>query len=408
MKNITRLIGVGYLVLVLITAGASTVLGSVGYAPFPVQIGPAPEPVVVTIWYSTEKEAWLRDAAQRFAATGPRQGRRPIQIVLKSLGSGEIVQRITGQDWRGEARPTVISPASSIWVELLRSQWSARGNPGAVLGSDAPPLALTPLVLVAWDERARLLWPNDQADMWRSLHDALADDAGWPAVVQRAGFAADSPEAQRAQSWGPVKLGHTSPLTSNSGTQFLLLMAYAFHGKDSGLTTADIQQEAFVAWMRDIERAVPKFGDSTGAFMDELVRFGPSTYDVVATYENLAIANIDATQRWGTLRVYYPPATIFSDHPYATLAAPWVTPEERAAAAQFRDFLLSRPTQELALQYGFRPADPGVSISGGDPSNPFQKYAANGVRADLAGQVATPDGAVLSALLDLWRQQINR
>ena len=409
MKNITRLIGIGYLVLVVAAAGATVAFGSVGYAPAPLQLGPAPEPITVTIWYSTEKKLWFEEAVRRYMATTPRQGRRPIQVVLRGLGSREISERIAAQDWRSDGQPTAVSPAAGIWVEALRTNWAARGNQGQVIDpAQATPLALTPLVLVAWEERARFLWPDGKNIVWTNLHDALADDRGWPAVVQRAGFADTSAEAQRAQSWGTVKLGHTSPLISNSGTQLLLLMAYAFHGKTSGLTVADLQNTEFIAWMRDIERAVPKFGDSTSAFMDELVRFGPSQYDVVATYENLAIENIDSARRWGTLRVYYPPATMFSDHPYATLDGPWVAPEQRAAAQQFRDFLLSRQMQELALQFGFRPADPNVAISSSEPNNPFVKYAASGIRTDVGGQVATPNGEVLNTLLAVWQREINR
>ncbi len=409
MKNITRLIGIGYLVLVLITIGASAVFGSVGYAPVPVQIGPAPEPITVTIWYSTEKKIWFEEAVRRFAATNPHQGRRPIQIVLRGLGSRDIAERIAAQDWRSDGKPSAISPASSIWIEALKVNWAARGNQGQILDSTrATPVALTPLVLVAWEERTKFLWPNGQSIVWSNLHDALADDRGWPAVVQRAGFAENSVEVQNSQNWGTVKLGHTSPLASNSGAQFLLLLAYAFHNKTTGLSAADVQSTEFIAWMREIERAVPKFGDSTGAFMEDLVRYGPSQYDVVATYENLAIENVDAARRWGNLRVYYPPATMFSDHPFVALDGSWVSPEQHAGAQQFQDFLLSQPMQELALQYGFRPADSNVSITNNSPNNPFTKYASNGIRADVGNQVATPSGEVLNALLAVWQREINR
>lgn len=189
----------------------------------------------------------------------------------------------------------------------------------------------------------------------------------------------------------------------------LVLLAYSFYNKTSGLTVADVQSADFATWMVDVEKSVPKFGDSTGTFMDDMVRLGPSTYDVIAVYENLAIERIDAARnRWGDLQVLYPPGTIFSDHPYAMLEAPWTTPEQRAAAAQFRDFLLSRPIQELALQYGFRPADPSVPVTNGDPNNPFNKYQAYGVKVDIAQQVETPSGEVVGALLALWQQQVNR
>jgi ABC-type glycerol-3-phosphate transport system substrate-binding protein len=116
MKNITRLIGFGYLVIAIAAVIANSLLGSIGYAPFPISVGPAPEPVVVTIWYGTEKKEWLEAAVKRFAETNPHQGRRPIQIKLVGIGSRELPLRVAAQDWRSDPQPTVISPASSIWV----------------------------------------------------------------------------------------------------------------------------------------------------------------------------------------------------------------------------------------------------------------------------------------------------
>jgi ABC-type sulfate transport system substrate-binding protein len=140
-----------------------------------------------------------------------------------------------------------------------------------------------------------------------------------------------------------------------------------------------------------------------------MVQFGPSKYDVVLVYENLAIENIDAAQgRWGQpLKVFYPPATMFSDHPYAILGDPLTTPDQRLAAERFRDFLRSQAMQEQAQRYGFRPAAANVSVVNDDANNPFNKYAAAGIQVDIAQQVETPSGETIAALLDLWRRQIG-
>src|SRR5690606_30177339 len=98
-------------------------------------------------------------------------------------------------------------------------------------------------------------------------------------------------------------------------------------------------------------------------------------------------------------------ATNFSDHPYAILGAPLTTAAEREAATRFRDFLLARPGQELALQYGFRPVSPEVSITA--QGSPFQRYASYGVQTDVAQQVEMPSPEVLAALIDLWELRIQ-
>jgi ABC-type Fe3+ transport system substrate-binding protein len=392
MQRLTRLIGFGYLAICLAALLVTTFLIPLGYAPFPLRLGPAREPVVVTVWYGTEKRAWLEDAAARYAQSEPRVGGRPVQIVLRGIGSREQAERVAAQRWGAEPPPTVVSPASSMWVEVLSAEW-ARRNPGAApvvaQGEDAPtPLALTPLVLVAWEERGQLIWRGGEADFWRELSSALAKD-NWRELGGR-------------EAWGPVKLGHTSPLTSNSGAQTLALLAYGYYGRAGGLTPADIASADFRAWLAGVEGAVPAFGDSTGALMTSMLQRGPSMYDVAAVYENLAIESFEPARAWGGLRVYYPPATIVSDHPYAILDAPWTTADERDAARQFRAFLLSRAIQERARAHGFRPADPSVPLAGDDPASPFNRYQANGLRADIRQQVELPAADVLAALLDVW------
>lgn len=385
MQRLSRIIAFGYIAICLAALAATFALGPLGYAPFPLVAAPARAPVVLTIWYGSEKKEWLEAAAQRFSATNPTANGRPIQLRLKSLGARELAERLVNQDWRGDLPPVVVSPSSALWLDALNA-------PIVRSGADAPrALVLSPLVVVGWRERTRVLWPAAPRDFWRELQAALANDGGWKALGGQPG-------------WGFVKLGHTSPLTSNSGTQALVLMAYGFFGKTSGLSAADLANPELAAWLGPIEAAVPSFSDSTGAFMDDMVRSGPAKFDFGVVYENLALQNMDAAQkRQGQpLQIFYPPATILSDHPYALVDGAWVQADERAAAATFRDFLVGRAAQQLALQYGFRPVDQGVSISAGEPNNPFTKYAPNGVQVSIAEQVQLPPADVLGALVQLW------
>jgi len=129
MQSVTRAIGIGYLLICLLALLATAFVGPVGNAPFPLPIGPAQDPVVVTIWYGTGKRQWFEDAAQRFAATNPRVGNRPIQIVLRGIGSRDIAVRAARREFGSDGQPTVISPASSMWIEVARTDWAAL-NPG--------------------------------------------------------------------------------------------------------------------------------------------------------------------------------------------------------------------------------------------------------------------------------------
>jgi ABC-type sulfate transport system substrate-binding protein len=204
--------------------------------------------------------------------------------------------------------------------------------------------------------------------------------------------------------WGFVKLGHTDPTRSNSGLQALYLMTLEYYGK-STIDVGDLLDPKYQAFVKQTEHAVTSFEPSTGTFMTEMVRFGPSKYDVALVYENLAVAQLEAAQgRWGNLRVYYPHATIWSDHPAAVLQAEWVTPEQKAAAHTWLTYLRSRPVQEHALNYGFRPGDTNVPVRTADPQNPFTRLAGYGVKVDVPGAARAPDGAVVRNLVVMWNR----
>ena len=252
----------------------------------------------------------------------------------------------------------------------------------------------SPLVLVAWRERADVLWGDEpNGSMWLRMHEALTNPQGWEAY--------DHPE------WGYIKFSHTNPLKSNSGFQTILLMSYNYFGKTSGLTSQDIlADDEFQAWFLSFENTISNFGDSTGTYMQEIVSYGPSLYDFVSVYEATAIAQMEnAIGKYGELRVYYPPATSMSDHPFCILEGEWVTSEKETAALMFLEYLSSEELQEQALlEYGFRPT---ASIPLDQPGSPFLQYTQNGVKTDIPPEVEVPPGNVLNTLLDFWARNVQ-
>ena len=141
--------------------------------------------------------------------------------------------------------------------------------------------------------------------------------------------------------------------------------------------------------------------------MKDMIAYGPSMYDVITVYEATAIEQADnAIGRYGDLRVYYPPLTIMSDHPFCIVQGDWVKPEEASAANIFIDFLLSHDAQETALmKYGFRPVDTSIPLDA--PGSPLNRYASNGLNIDLPPQAELPAGNVLNTLLDFWIRNVN-
>src|SRR5262249_50782315 len=230
---------------------------------------------------------------------------------------------------------------------------------------------------------------------WHAIHDAVVSSRGWPAIGGKS-------------EWGFVKIGHTDPTRSNSGLQALLLMTLEYYKKTSGLDVGDLLKPEYQTWVKEIERGVPKFEKSTGTFMTDMVRFGPSRYDMAVVYESLAISQIDNAQgRWGNLKVYYPQVTLWSDHPVAVLTANWVTSAQRQAARAYVGYLRSREVQEQALSWGFRPADTSVPIKSADARNPFTRLAQFGVKLEIPPAASAPAPPVVRNLLTMWSRVVG-
>jgi len=378
----------------LVAALVAPEVRSVAYAPLRELLIPPPKPIVVSLLYSTEKADWLAEVITRFEATRPELDGRPIELELKKMGSREMYLAVLD----GEEQPDLISPASMLQISLLQDLSSSRFGAPVVNRADATtcrPVLLSPVVLVAWRERAQVLWGDDpNGQMWLRLHGALTNPQGW--------------EAYGHPEWGYIKFSHTNPLKSNSGFQTILLMTYNYFGRTSGLTSADILSDReYQAWFMEFENTISKFGDSTGTYMEEIIAYGPSLYDFVSVYEATAIGQAEnAVGKYGELQIYYPPATSLSDHPFCVVVGEWVTPERAAGAQLFLDYLTSEDAQELALEYGFRPVDESIPLD--QPGSPFLEYADNGLRIDVPPEVEVPEGNVLNTLLEFWSRNVER
>src|SRR5262245_40481068 len=197
--------------------------------PQPAQPGATtPARVRVSVLYGTEKERWLKVAVEEFARQHPETG-----VDLKGLGTIDAVRAIA----EGREKPVVWSPADEIALNLLDHEWSLAHSGGLVERAEAlapQPLVLTPLVMIAWEDRAKALAAAGKGDPtdWQVVHSLATSPQGWLGLKAPA-------------EWGFVKPGHTAPSASNSGLQTLILMAYGYHKKRAGLVPADILNTGF-------------------------------------------------------------------------------------------------------------------------------------------------------------------
>lgn len=344
-------------------------------------------PLTLEVVFSSEKKAWAEEAIPRFNASHTTlSDGREVRVHVAYTGSVEPIADIVA----GRNRAHVFSPASSLVIPLLNDAWTAARGPGSQpIATTGEQLVLSPVVIA----------------MWRPMAEAL----GWPA--RRLGWSeiaalAQEPQGWRAHGhpeWGDFRFGHTHPSYSNSGLISVLAENYAAVSKVRDLTADDVASPGATAFVRNIESSVVHYGRSTGFFFDAMAQHGPGYLSAAVLYENLVVTAGSspnaAAMPFPLVSLYPREGTMWADHPYLVLSAPWVTAAERDAAAKFRAFLLSRPIQERAMTgFGFRPANTDIALGapidaahGADPHEPQTL-------------LATPDGRTLAATLDGWRQ----
>ena len=335
--------------------------------------------VEIGIAYGAEKQGWLDWAITEFGKTA--EGRK-IKINLIPMGSLESAHALLN----GDSRINVWLPGSSAYKDVFVQEWRSKYDSDPILREE--PLALTPMAFVIWDDRYEAFIQKYKNVSFDTVSQALAAEGGWDEIAHRA-------------EWGAFKFGSAQPNQSNSGLQSLILAAYAYRHKIRNLTIKDVEDPGFQKFLGEFQQGASGMPSRTGTLMHDMILTGPSAYDAIIVYENLAIESLaNAEGRWGKLRVVYPQYNSWNENPYYIVNAPWSTTGQRKAADAFLNFLLSQPVQQESLKHGFRPANPVVPVKSAD--SPFMQYAANGVSVDLPRMCEPAKADVVRALLASW------
>jgi Ca-activated chloride channel homolog len=191
---------------------------------------------------------------------------------------------------------------------------------------------------------------------------------------------------------------HTNPDFSTSGLSAVVAEYYAATGKKEGLQPRDITGRAR-ATVRDIERSIVHYGDTTLFISDQMRARGPGYASAVAMEEaTLLEFNRNRGGQPKLVAIYPAEGTFYSDNPFIVLDADWVTPEQRQGAQAFQRFLAEHLTPAVTSRAGFRPADLDTP-----PVAPLT--AANGVDPKQPARVlGLPEPRVLAQLKRAWRE----
>jgi Ca-activated chloride channel homolog len=374
----------------------------------PAVLAEAGDCIFVDLAVSSEKIELLLDLARTFnSASAAGEDDRVNEsdgrciFVRPAVKASGAAAALLAEGWDEDVegpRPTVWSPASSSWGALVNHRLREAGKP-AIVGP-AEPFMLTPLVIAMPEPMAEALGHPSTVLGWADVLAMSTADGGWGAHGH--------PE------WGPFKLGKTNPHFSTSGLSALIAQYYAATGKTSGLRVEDLRQPEVVDYAAGIERAVTHYGDTTLTFLSNLyrndLRGSALNYASAVAVEEVSVIHYNRGTPDGSLApgdtpeppriplvaVYPKEGTLFSDNPYIILDADWVSEEQRAAASVFGEYLQQPDNQQRVLEFGFRPGNPAIALSG-----PFDEgLGVDGTQPQTTLQV--PEPAVLAAVLDQW------
>ncbi|MGI8937021.1 MAG: substrate-binding domain-containing protein [Iamia sp.] len=361
--------------------------------------------VVVDLAVSSEKATLMDELAREFNGSDAAQleGGRCAFARPQTKASGAAAE-LLATEWDEDVegpRPVVWSPAASTWGAVVNQRLADDGQDPIV--GEAEPFMQTPLVIAMPEPMAEALGYPEEPVGWSDILELSRNEAGW--------------EAFGHPEWGPFRLGKTNPNFSTSGLSALIAQAYASTGKTEGLSKEDLANPKVAAEAEAVESAVVHYGDTTLTFLNNWFRTdqrGTSlTYVSAAAVEEKSVidynqgnpdGNLDPGERpeppeIPLVAIYPEEGTIYSDNPYITLDAEWVSDEEKAAAAAFEDFLQQPANQEKVLEFGFRPGNPDVAV--GAPID-----ASNNVDPTQPSTLLeTPDPEVMVQLLSNWSEQ---
>jgi Ca-activated chloride channel family protein len=158
--------------------------------------------------------------------------------------------------------------------------------------------------------------------------------------------------------------GRTDPQEPPSRHDMLANLAYASLDITSGLTPELVKSDQVLEAFRKVELNTYHYGYSTRLLSVLMAKQGPSYLHALTSSETsvLATNKYEPDKRFPYVFIFPAEGTFWSDNPFCILDTDWVSDEEREAAEIYRDYLLQKEQQELAVTIGLRPANPDVPL----------------------------------------------
>jgi Ca-activated chloride channel family protein len=331
--------------------------------------------------YGSEKEKWINDVTQQFNRSNAKtQSGKTIFVRALPMGSGETIDNILS----GRLQAHLASPASGAFIKLGNAE--SRSKTGKDLIASTDNLVLSPVVIAMWKPMAEAIGWGKKPLGWADILALSRNEKGW--------------EVYGYPQWGKFKFGHTHPEYSNSGLISLFAEAYAASGKTASLTLSDLNKPQLKQFVGGVEQSVVHYGSSTGFFGRKMFSNGPEYLSAAVLYESMVVESYSQKDLAFPIVAIYPKeGTFWSDHPVGVVERDWVTPEHREAAKIYIQYLLARPQQLKAMEYGFRPALVDLPLAA--PLDTAHGMSPQEPKTTLE----VPSADVINGILQVWRIQ---
>jgi Ca-activated chloride channel homolog len=350
--------------------------------------------VTIVVNSSTEKGGLIADLGKRYNQADRVFGGNCAKVETYQKTSGATMDALN-KGWdpaRDESpAPQVWLPSTSLWAELLEY----RTKKDFVTG-EKDSITTSPLVIAMPEKMASALgWPEKQLG-WADLR-ALANDRDW---------------GKRGHpEWGRFAMGKDNPRLSTSGLAATIATNYAATKNVGGFTPENLTANADVtSFVRNVESSVAHYSDDSVVFLGNLYAEDQKKTEkpyisAMVIQEQMAFlynngaptgnpADLGKNPRPNDPLVAIHPAdgTVMIDHPFLVMSD--ATPEQRAAAADFRDFLLEPEQQASFVAHGFRDSNgqAGDELAQSVGTRSKQKPPA----------IMLPGPAEVQAMLDGW------
>ncbi|WP_330204232.1 substrate-binding domain-containing protein [Cyanobacterium sp. Dongsha4] len=333
----------------------------------------------VTIVSGSELKEVLEEISDKFEKDNPH-----IDLEIEIQGSQDIISNVI--DKKNDFIPTVLIPANSELITELETTLKAQGETDIFY---YPPeaIARTLLVAIAWEERGKVLFPNNKFS-WNQLEKALKT-RNW----QQLGG---------DKNWGSFDFVTTDPTRSNSGQLTLSLWAKNDLNQNI-LTVNDINNNRIRDLFTLIKKSVYQPPRSTDILLQEFIARGANDADVATVYESIALHRWSQAKerRNQSYQIYYPNPTIETTITGAILKQN-VSKQEAKSAEKFINYLKQKEQQIILAKYGFRPI---IDLDLENLKDTPWSENIEGVEIEPSISIKpSPDNNVINEIEKIWNQ----